>query len=119
MRKKSIDHKAGSGVRTMLCAKTYRSKRRAKQNEKRGASNQSLRSGDACPVADIASPISTAPKGGEQGWMPQEPGRQDHLIFPQHADWQGGEARTQGPMKSYQSNGRTSFLGTVEGGDLD
>lgn len=35
-RKRSIDHKAGSGVRIMLCAKTYRSKRtRAKQNEKR------------------------------------------------------------------------------------
>lgn len=26
--------------------------------------------------------IPTAPKGREQSWMPQEPGRQNHPIFP-------------------------------------
>lgn len=48
-------------------------------------------SGQGMPalVTDIASTISTAPKGGEQGWVPRKPGRQDHLTLPRHADWQG------------------------------
>lgn len=38
-------------------------------------------------VADKASIISTAPKGEEQGWMPQEPGRQDYSPACRLAGW--------------------------------
>lgn len=69
-------------------------------------------------VADRASTISAAPKGGTRLDAPRNRETGSPHI-PRHADWLGGQGTTLGPLNSYQSNGRISFLGTVEGGDLD